>query len=99
MGRRDSRRWAHHCDARSTRGNGASHKPTRQAHRNNQASMMSLNLNDAGKLRRLYKAERSAAAHLLLWTMPTMTDQPIADVLAIAAHRDDVEQTCGGTLL
>ena len=33
-----------------------------------------------------------------------MADQPIAslvpaDVLAIAAHRDDVEQTCGGTLL
>jgi bacillithiol biosynthesis deacetylase BshB1 len=33
-----------------------------------------------------------------------MTDQPVvaipqADVLAIAAHRDDVEQTCGGTLL
>ena len=24
---------------------------------------------------------------------------PFADVLAIAAHRDDVEQTCGGTLL
>ncbi len=24
---------------------------------------------------------------------------PIADVLALAAHRDDVEQTCGGTLL
>src|SRR5215471_17319654 len=24
---------------------------------------------------------------------------PIVDVLAIAAHRDDVEQTCGGTLL
>jgi LmbE family N-acetylglucosaminyl deacetylase len=24
---------------------------------------------------------------------------PQADVLAIAAHRDDVEQTCGGTLL
>ena len=24
---------------------------------------------------------------------------PAADVLAIAAHRDDVEQTCGGTLL
>jgi LmbE family N-acetylglucosaminyl deacetylase len=22
-----------------------------------------------------------------------------ADILAIAAHRDDVEQTCGGTLL
>jgi N-acetylglucosamine malate deacetylase 1 len=27
------------------------------------------------------------------------TDSPPADVLAIAAHRDDVEQTCGGTLL
>jgi bacillithiol biosynthesis deacetylase BshB1 len=26
-------------------------------------------------------------------------DAQIADVLAIAAHRDDVEQTCGGTLL
>lgn len=26
-------------------------------------------------------------------------DQKRADVLAIAAHRDDVEQTCGGTLL
>ncbi len=26
-------------------------------------------------------------------------DHPIFDVLAIAAHRDDVEQTCGGTLL
>ncbi len=25
--------------------------------------------------------------------------QPVCDVLAIAAHRDDVEQTCGGTLL
>ena len=25
--------------------------------------------------------------------------QPALDVLAIAAHRDDVEQTCGGTLL
>lgn len=25
--------------------------------------------------------------------------EPIAEVLAIAAHRDDVEQTCGGTLL
>ena len=24
---------------------------------------------------------------------------PSADILAIAAHRDDVEQTCGGTLL
>ncbi len=28
-----------------------------------------------------------------------MDDPFIADVLAIAAHRDDVEQTCGGTLL
>ena len=28
-----------------------------------------------------------------------MAEQSIADVLAIAAHRDDVEQTCGGTLL
>ena len=26
-------------------------------------------------------------------------DTPALDVLAIAAHRDDVEQTCGGTLL
>ena len=26
-------------------------------------------------------------------------DRQRADVLAIAAHRDDVEQTCGGTLL
>lgn len=25
--------------------------------------------------------------------------QPAVDILAIAAHRDDVEQTCGGTLL
>ncbi|MGH9605583.1 MAG: bacillithiol biosynthesis deacetylase BshB1 [Terracidiphilus sp.] len=28
-----------------------------------------------------------------------MSTQPQADILAIAAHRDDVEQTCGGTLL
>lgn len=28
-----------------------------------------------------------------------MAETPIAEVLAIAAHRDDVEQTCGGTLL
>src|SRR5712692_10633320 len=27
-----------------------------------------------------------------------MTSTPL-DILAIAAHRDDVEQTCGGTLL
>ena len=28
-----------------------------------------------------------------------MTETPALDVLAVAAHRDDVEQTCGGTLL
>lgn len=28
-----------------------------------------------------------------------MSSSPIFDILAIAAHRDDVEQTCGGTLL
>jgi N-acetylglucosamine malate deacetylase 1 len=28
-----------------------------------------------------------------------MRDESIAEVLAMAAHRDDVEQTCGGTLL
>src|ERR1700690_3655354 len=31
--------------------------------------------------------------------LTTMADDPTAEVLAIAAHRDDVEQTCGGTLL
>jgi bacillithiol biosynthesis deacetylase BshB1 len=31
--------------------------------------------------------------------MPSASDAFQADVLAIAAHRDDVEQTCGGTLL
>lgn len=30
---------------------------------------------------------------------PPIADATTADVLAIAAHRDDVEQTCGGTLL
>jgi N-acetylglucosamine malate deacetylase 1 len=29
----------------------------------------------------------------------TRLDPPFIDVLAVAAHRDDVEQTCGGTLL
>ena len=29
----------------------------------------------------------------------SVPDFPQADILAIAAHRDDVEQTCGGTLL
>jgi len=28
-----------------------------------------------------------------------ISTDPKAEVLAIAAHRDDVEQTCGGTLL
>ena len=28
-----------------------------------------------------------------------MREESIAEILAIAAHRDDVEQTCGGTLL
>jgi N-acetylglucosamine malate deacetylase 1 len=32
-------------------------------------------------------------------TDPSTTDDPPLDILAIAAHRDDVEQTCGGTLL
>jgi len=31
--------------------------------------------------------------------MPTLATSVPLDVLAIAAHRDDVEQTCGGTLL
>ncbi len=31
--------------------------------------------------------------------MPIATQPSIVDILAIAAHRDDVEQTCGGTLL
>jgi bacillithiol biosynthesis deacetylase BshB1 len=31
--------------------------------------------------------------------MTAAETDPAADVLAIAAHRDDVEQTCGGTLL
>jgi bacillithiol biosynthesis deacetylase BshB1 len=32
-------------------------------------------------------------------TADSVPDPFLADVLAIAAHRDDVEQTCGGTLL
>jgi bacillithiol biosynthesis deacetylase BshB1 len=31
--------------------------------------------------------------------MSSLTDGQSLDILAIAAHRDDVEQTCGGTLL
>jgi N-acetylglucosamine malate deacetylase 1 len=30
---------------------------------------------------------------------PDSQELPMIDILAIAAHRDDVEQTCGGTLL
>src|SRR6185437_6216671 len=33
-------------------------------------------------------------------TMSATPPNPLAlDILAVAAHRDDVEQTCGGTLL
>ena len=32
-------------------------------------------------------------------TADSVPDPFLADILAIAAHRDDVEQTCGGTLL
>jgi N-acetylglucosamine malate deacetylase 1 len=32
-------------------------------------------------------------------SLGTPPDSPPIDILAIAAHRDDVEQTCGGTLL
>jgi bacillithiol biosynthesis deacetylase BshB1 len=32
-------------------------------------------------------------------TTPSIEAEMIAEVLAIAAHRDDVEQTCGGTLI
>src|SRR5437660_2066420 len=31
--------------------------------------------------------------------MTSLSQNPSLDILAIAAHRDDVEQTCGGTLL
>src|SRR5215469_14680648 len=31
--------------------------------------------------------------------MPSLRSDQSLDILAIAAHRDDVEQTCGGTLL
>ena len=37
--------------------------------------------------------------NLLKMTSAPQADAFTADVLAIAAHRDDVEQTCGGTLL
>src|SRR5258708_22902686 len=38
---------------------------------------------------------------MLFWNKGPLTDMssPPLDILAIAAHRDDVEQTCGGTLL
>src|ERR1700738_2037658 len=34
-----------------------------------------------------------------LYSLPTDMSAPPLDILALAAHRDDVEQTCGGTLL
>ena len=34
-----------------------------------------------------------------LYSFPTDMSAPPLDILALAAHRDDVEQTCGGTLL
>jgi N-acetylglucosamine malate deacetylase 1 len=34
-----------------------------------------------------------------LYPFPTDMSAPTLDILALAAHRDDVEQTCGGTLL
>jgi bacillithiol biosynthesis deacetylase BshB1 len=37
--------------------------------------------------------------HRLVRRFKRMPENSIADILAIAAHRDDVEQTCGGTLL
>src|ERR1700750_2922089 len=45
--------------------------------------------------------ERSAGDRGLLGATEEMTASPdhLIDILAIAAHRDDVEQTCGGTLL
>lgn len=38
---------------------------------------------------------------MLSWSKAISTDMatPALDILALAAHRDDVEQTCGGTLL
>src|SRR5579864_3951117 len=41
------------------------------------------------------RADRGAAAH----EDAAAVSSPALDLLAIAAHRDDVEQTCGGTLL
>src|ERR1700674_4414916 len=34
-----------------------------------------------------------------LYPFPTDMSAPPLDILALAAHRDDVEQTCGGTML
>ena len=42
---------------------------------------------------------RGARFSLLPMSANLPQDVPAVDVLAIAAHRDDVEQTCGGTLL
>jgi N-acetylglucosamine malate deacetylase 1 len=44
------------------------------------------------------QVEKRAFSYAFLYGAD-MENQSIAEVLAIAAHRDDVEQTCGGTLL
>ncbi len=48
-----------------------------------------------------HPAGSANSAQPRLTTMPSthLTDGCTADILAIAAHRDDVEQTCGGSLL
>jgi N-acetylglucosamine malate deacetylase 1 len=42
---------------------------------------------------------RLLSAPTYLYPFPTDMSAPPLDILALAAHRDDVEQTCGGTLL
>jgi LmbE family N-acetylglucosaminyl deacetylase len=42
---------------------------------------------------------RLPSAPTYLYPFPTDMSAPPLDILALAAHRDDVEQTCGGTLL
>src|ERR1700732_5273961 len=42
---------------------------------------------------------RLLSAPPYLYPFPTDMSAPPLDILALAAHRDDVEQTCGGTLL
>jgi N-acetylglucosamine malate deacetylase 1 len=43
--------------------------------------------------------ERAAGKAGTMTRTPASTNTSAVDILAIAAHRDDVEQTCGGTLL